>query len=262
MPSSTLSLAIELFAAAFLSSIFGSMVGLGGGFILVPMLRLFFGFDPAFAAGTSLVLVVANSASGAATYLLQRRVHVKIGLLVAAGGFPGSILGAIIVRHMSAQAFDWIFAVLLVVVAGDMLLNQRSRAKARAEREISRLKGMSYRVALLSGFAVGLIGSIFGIGGGIIIVPTLLYLSELPAHSISATSHFGIVLTSPVGLATHIAQHDIVTSAVIPLVIGGLCGGPLGARLSLRLKSPQLLIFVECALLVAALSLVLRHVLH
>jgi uncharacterized membrane protein YfcA len=255
--------AVELFIAAFLSSIFGSMVGLGGGFILVPILRLFFGFDPALAAGTSLVLVVANSGSGAITYLLQKRVHVKVGVLIAAGGFPGSILGAIIVRHMSARAFDWIFAVFLVAVAGDMLINMRTRVSGRLEhREVARLKGMSYRIAVLAGFAVGLFGSVFGVGGGVIIVPTLLYLSELPAHAISATSHFGIVLTSPVGLATHVVQHDIVGGAVIPLVVGGLCGGPLGARLSLRLKSPQLLIFVACALLAAATSLILRHVLH
>jgi len=70
------------------------MVGLGGGFVLVPILRLVFGLAPAEAAGTSLALVVANSASGAFTYFLQKRVHVKIGLLLAAGGLPGSILGA------------------------------------------------------------------------------------------------------------------------------------------------------------------------
>ena len=56
------------------------MVGLGGGFILVPVLRLFMGFSPAYAAGTSLVLIVANSASGALTYILQRRVHLRIEL--------------------------------------------------------------------------------------------------------------------------------------------------------------------------------------
>ncbi len=256
-------LPLELFAAAFFSSVFGSMVGLGGGFIFVPILRLFFGFDPALAAGTSLVLVVANSASGALTYLLQKRVHVKIGLLIALGGFPGSILGAVLVRKMSGTAFDWIFAGLLLIVAGDMIVNARTRVGARPDHhDVSSTKGMSYRAAVASGFAVGLIGSIFGIGGGVIIVPTLLYFSELPAHAISATSHFGIVLTSPVGLATHVLQHDIMGGAVIPLVAGGICGGPIGAKLSLRLKSPQLLIVVACALIVAACSLVARHLIH
>jgi uncharacterized membrane protein YfcA len=116
-------LALELFAAAFVASVFGSMVGLGGGFILVPILRLFLGFSPAYAAGTSLVLIVANSASGAFTYLLQRRVHLKIGLLIAAGGLPGSLLGAIASFHISAKLFDALLAVLLIAVAVDMAWN-------------------------------------------------------------------------------------------------------------------------------------------
>ncbi|HET9096984.1 MAG TPA: sulfite exporter TauE/SafE family protein, partial [Candidatus Baltobacteraceae bacterium] len=78
--------------------------------------------------------------------------------------------------------------------------------------------------------------------------------------AISATSHFGIVLTSPVGFAAHYVQHDIDWALVLPLVVGGLCGGPIGARLSLRLKSPRLMLFVAVALTIAAFALVLRHV--
>jgi uncharacterized membrane protein YfcA len=252
--------ALELFGAAFLASVFGSMVGLGGGFILVPILRLFLGFSPAYAAGTSLVLIVANSASGALTYLLQRRVHLKIGLLIAAGGLPGSILGAIASFHISARLFDTILAVLLVAVAVDMAWNAQRRMAGRPEHErVTSIKGMSYRAALGLGFIVGIFSSLFGLGGGIVLVPSFLYFSELPAHSISATSHFAILLTSPVGLVVHILQRDIVGRDILPLVAGGLLGGPIGARLSLRLKSPQLLIVVAIALVTAAVSLIWRQ---
>jgi uncharacterized membrane protein YfcA len=250
----------ELFAAAFAASVFGSMVGLGGGFILVPILRLFMGFTPAYAAGTSLVLIVANSASGAFAYLLQRRVHLKIGLLIAAGGLPGSVLGATISLHISARLFDTILAVLLVAVAVDMAWNAQRRIAGRIEHDrVSKIKGMSYRAAVALGFLVGIFSSLFGLGGGIVLVPSFLYFSELPAHAISATSHFAILLTSPVGLVVHALQRDIVASDVIPLVLGGLLGGPIGARLSLRLRSPQLLIVVAIALVTAAVSLVWRQ---
>ena len=255
-------LAIELFLAAFVASVFGSMVGLGGGFILVPILRLAFGLPPALAAGTSLVLVTANSASGAFTYFLQKRVDVKLGLLFGAGGLPGSILGAMLTQHISEQAFDWAFGAFLVIVAGDMILNAKHRIQSRVEIEVGSRKAMSYRAAAALGFLVGLVSSTFGIGGGIIVIPSLLYFSDLPAHAISATSHFAIVLTSPVGLITHAFQHDIRIADVIPLVLGGLCGGPLGARLSLRLKSPQLLVVVGIALICVACSLGLRHVIR
>jgi uncharacterized protein len=251
-------LAIELFAAAFVASIFGSMVGLGGGFILVPILRLFLGFAPADAAGTSLALIVANSASGAFTYLLQRRVHLRLGLLMAAGGLPGGILGAILSTHISPRLYDMILAVLLIGVAVDMAWNAERRMAGRVEHHIG-IKAMSHRAALGIGFVVGIFSSLFGLGGGIVIVPTLLYFSNLPAHAISATSHFVILLTSPVGLTVHFLQHDVVVQDALPLVLGGLLGGPVGARLSLRLKSPQLLIVVAVALVIAAVSLVWRQ---
>lgn len=236
------------------------MVGLGGGFILVPILRVFFGIAPAEAAGTSLALVVANSASGAFTYLLHGRVHLKIGWLLAAGGLPGGILGALLVAHMPERLFDSILAAVLVAVAIDMMWNARRRMEGRPEHEhVRHIKGMSYRGALALGFGVGLFSSMFGLGGGILLVPSLLYFSELPAHAVSATSHFGILLTLPVGLVMHVLQRDVVFQDVVPLVAGGLCGGPVGARLSLKLKSPQLLIVVGCALVIAAGSLFVKH---
>jgi uncharacterized protein len=252
--------ALELFGAAFLASIFGSMVGLGGGFILVPLLRLVFGFAPAEASGTALVLVVANSGSGSLTYLLQRRVHVRVGLLFASGGWVGSVIGALLVKRISASLFDDLLALLLIAVALDMLL-RRARIGARedATRPAHRMGGIPVPLAIVIGFGIGLVSSLFGIGGGVVMVPSLLYFSNLPAHAISATSHFGIVLTSPVGLATHALEHDIRVADIIPLVAGGLLGGPLGANLSLRLKSPQLLIFVAFALAIGAISLIVHH---
>lgn len=251
--------ALELFAAAFIASIFGSMVGLGGGFVLVPILRLVLGFSPADVAGTSLVLIVANSASGAFTYILHRRVHLKIGLLVALGGLPSSILGAILSLHIPARVFDVILAVVLIAVAVDLAWNAEKRMAGRPEiHRIAAIKGMSYRGALGLGFVVGIFLSLFGLGGGIVLIPAFLYFSELPAHAISATSQFAILLTSPPGLITHIVQGDVVGRDVIPLVLGGLLGGPIGARLSLRLRSPQLLIVVAIALVTAAITLVWR----
>jgi uncharacterized membrane protein YfcA len=236
------------------------MVGLGGGFIIVPVLRLFFGLAPAEASGTALALVIANSGSGAFTYLLQRRVHVRIGLLIAAGGFPGAILGAIAVKQLPAHLFDWLFAAFLIVVSADMIFNSERRLKQRNEQiALHAVTGMRWPAALVAGFAVGFISSLFGVGGGVVVVPTLLYFSDLPAHAISATSHFAIVLTSPIGFLTHYLQNDIEWQDVVPLVIGGVMGGPIGARLSLRLNSHRLLLFVAVALVAAAFALVLRH---
>jgi hypothetical protein len=252
--------ALELFGAAFVASILGSMVGLGGGFVLTPILRLLLGFSPAAVAGTSLVLIVANSAGGALTYLLHRRVHLKIGLLIALGGLPSGIIGAIISVHISARIFDALLALLLVAVAVDLIWNAERRLAGRPEpQRLQKIKGMSYRGALALGFVVGIFLSLFGLGGGIVLIPAFLYFSELPVHAISATSQFAIFLTSPPALITHVLQHDVVGRDVIPLVLGGLLGGPIGARISLRLRSPQLLIVVAIALIIAAITLIWRQ---
>ena len=231
------------------------MVGLGGGFIIVPVLRLFFGLSPAAAAGTSLTLVLANSASGSAAYLMQRRVHLRTAWLIAAGGLPGGVLGAIAVKHASPRVFDWLFAAFLIAVSLDII--RRSEKRIAGEPNA---RNLSTIATILAGFAVGFVSSLFGVGGGVVLVPSLLYFSTLPAHAISATSQFAILLTSPVGFVTHVFQNDIEWTKAIPLAIGGLIGGPVGARLSMRLKSRLLLLFVGFALMIAAVALVLRHV--
>jgi hypothetical protein len=237
------------------------MVGLGGGFLIVPILRLFFGLHPAMAAGTSLALVVANSGSGAVAYAMQRRVHVRVGLVLAAAALPGSILGAIAVKNLAPHLFDLLFAAFITIVAIDILINSEKRLAGREMHGFAHhTGGMGWTPSILAGFVVGFISSMFGVGGGVVLIPSLIYFSELPAHAITATSHFAIVLTSPVGLIAHYLQHDIDWNYVVPLVGGGLLGGPLGARLSLRLHSPRLMSLVAIALIAAAVALVARHV--
>lgn len=236
------------------------MVGLGGGFVIVPVLRLFFGLNPAAASGTSLALVVANSASGSLAYMLQRRVHVRVGLLLSAAAFPASILGAIAVKRLPSNWFDLLFAAFITVIAIDILRSSGRRLERRSGgAAVDGLAGMRWPIAVAAGFAVGLISSLFGVGGGVVLIPSLLYLSVLPAHAITATSQFAILLTSPVGLAAHYAQHDIDWNYVVPLVAGGLLGGPVGARLSLRVHSPHLMKFIAAALIAAAVALAARH---
>jgi uncharacterized membrane protein YfcA len=244
-----------LFLIGFFASVFGSMVGLSGGFIMAPVLRLFFGFSPAAAAGTSLALVIANGASSSTSYLLQRRVHVRTGWMIAVGGIPGSILGAIAVKHAPARLFDWLFAVFLILVSADILANRRPRVEEAATTIMTKPAS-----TLVMGFGVGFVSSLFGVGGGVILVPSLMYFTALPAHVISATSQFAILLTSPVGFITHAIQHDVAWKDAIPLVAAGLLGGPVGARLTARLQSRPLMLCVAAALTIAAVALVYRHI--
>jgi len=253
---------LGLFVAALAASALGSMVGLGGGFLMVPILRLAFGFDPAVAAGMSLAMVVANGASSTIANLRARRVNLRVGLLVVAGGIPGALLGSRIVERIASPIFDWLFAALVVGVALDFALRRSRLALSGTNRE-GAPRTMHPVASVLAGFFAGILGGLFGIGGGIAIVPALAYFSDVPIHSITATSQFAIALTSPIGFVAHALAGDVDFLRAIPLFLGGIVGGTLGPRIAARMHAAQLLSVVSIALVLAAAAMLLRdtHVL-
>jgi uncharacterized membrane protein YfcA len=174
---------------------------------------------------------------------------------VAGGGIPGGILGAIAVKNASPRIFDWGFAVFLIAVAADIIFSRLRHAEKTAA--VTKTKPA---LALAIGFFVGFVSSLFGVGGGVILIPSLLYFTALPVHAIGATSQFAILLTAPVGFVAHIVQRDVDWTYALPLAAGGLLGGPIGARLSSRLNSPALLLAVAAALIIAAGALIFRHI--
>ncbi|MBV9270527.1 MAG: sulfite exporter TauE/SafE family protein [Candidatus Eremiobacteraeota bacterium] len=252
---------LALFGVGVAASTVGSMVGLGGGFLMVPLLRLFFALQPAEAAGTSLVLVFANSLSGSFAYLRQRRIDVRTALLLAAGGFPAGIVGAVLVTRVSGVAFDALYAVFLIVVGLDLFLNREKRLAGRSDFTSEKGPAIAGWRAIALGIVVGLVSSVFGIGGGVVVVPALLYLSTLPAISISATSQFAILLTSPVGLVSHLILHDVAAAYALPLVFGGLLGGQIGAKWAAHLSPSALTRALGFALAAAAVALLGKHLL-
>jgi uncharacterized membrane protein YfcA len=251
----------------------GSMVGLGGGFIVIPVLRLFYGLAPATTAGVSLVVVAANAASGSLAFWRQGRIDVRLALVVAVTALPASVLGTLLVHQVNALGFDALYGVLLVYLATTVLRNRNAKppseprlilgAKLRTLRDAQDVEyryAVSTPVLLICGIAIGLLSSFFGIGGGVVFVSLLVVIFGMPAHIVTATSAFALLLTAPVGVIAHEVAGDIIWPFAIPLAIGGLIGGQLGAAAARRLSSSQLLTVLATVLLLAAVGLVLRHV--
>ncbi len=232
---------------------------MGGGFVLVPILRLFFGIPPAFVAGTSLALVVSSNVTASAVYMMQRRIRYRAGLLVAAGGLPGSLLGASFVETMPARTFDGLLALLIVIAAANLLFKARMQA-ARPFVTSDGASEMPWVGSLVLGFAVGVLSGLFGAGGGILLIAALFAFTTFTPYEITATSQFSVIAISTLGLYAHGRQHDLQSAYVVPLVLGGAAGGLIGAAISARLKPARLTYFVAFALIVAALALVARDV--
>jgi uncharacterized membrane protein YfcA len=246
---------IALFACACFASIFGSVVGLGGGFVMVPILRVAFGIEPAIASATSLFLVFANTAAASVGFLRDKRVDVRLALLLAIGALPGSVFGVTVVHHVTVTEFDVIYGALLVMLAIATLWRRGIASRPPGETTFIH----SPWVAIPAGLVMGIASSLFGVGGGIIVVPLMLIAARMPPHIAAATSSFVILLSAPVGITTHILAGDAQWNLVVPLVLGGLVGGSFGPGIAKRISSPQLINLLVAAFFLAAIGLVVRH---
>jgi uncharacterized membrane protein YfcA len=231
-------------------------VGLGGGFVIVPVLRIALGMAPTTVAGTSLLFVLANVASSAVGYLQQKRVDLALALPLGLGAIPGGIAGVVAVKYVNDTWFDSAYALLLLVLA--VLVMRRRAVKSRAEGE----RTFAHRaiVAVPAGVVLGALSSMFGIGGGIVMIPLFLIAARMPPHVVAATTSVIVALTAPIGVAAHALAGDIDWIAAVPLVIGGLVGGAFAPVVAQRVSSPRLITLLAYGLVAAAAGLALRHV--
>lgn len=243
----------ELFILGGAAGMLGSLVGLGGGFLAVPVLRVAFSIAPVGVSGAALVMVLANALSASFAYIRQGRVDMRAASLISTTGIPASVLGAIFVRYTPAVGFDMLYGALLIYLSIDVL------RKRSAPREHSRVYHENIPILLGAGLFMGFSSSFFGIGGGLIVIPAL-FLLGMHTHSVTATSTFAILLTSPVGVVAHHFEHDVDWTLALPLAFGGIVGGQIGPRIARNLSSPRLLTVMAITLLAAATGLILRHV--
>lgn len=220
---------LGLFVIGVAVGTFGTVVGAGGGFLLVPLLALLEPtLRPEAITAVSLAVVAMNATSGAIAYGRQRRIDYRAGIPFALATLPGSVAGVLLVRSISRDLFDLVFAVVLIGLAVFLLASHEERA------------GGPYDVNVPLGAAlsavVGLVSSFLGIGGGVIHVPALVGLLRMPTHIATATSHFVLAIMATVGTITHVASGDLagLEAQTIVLGIGAVIGAQIGARLSTR----------------------------
>lgn len=271
---------VGLVLLGFVVGGYGSMVGVGGGFILTPIFLLAH-IAPKDAAGTSMAVVLANAASGAWSYFRQKRADVHTALVFAAAGIPGAILGALIDQYIPRRTFAVLYALLCAVVGAHILITadprrrpvdgattatgvERERAWGTIVRDFVDAEGTrhTYSYSLYWGialsFGVGFLASIFGIGGGVVHVPAMVYLFSFPAHVAIATSTVIIALTSLFGAASHAYYGDVLYAPAIAVAVGAVLGAQVGARLARTIKPAPLLRLLSIALLSAAATLIYR----
>jgi len=255
---------------------FGTIIGVGGGFILVPALLLAYpNDDPATITSISLAVVFFNALSGSLGYARLRRIDYRTGLVFALATVPGAIVGAAATNWLPRQAFDLTFGLLLVVVSiyiatrpGATGGRRLAGLRPSVQRTITDSDGVTYVYSFNHGlgitisFLVGFIASFLGLGGGIIHVPVMISLLDFPAHVATATSHFILVFTALTGTVVHIADGSLAGgwARMIALAVGVVAGAQIGARLSGRLPAAVIFRLLAGALFVVAIRLIIAGV--
>lgn len=228
---------------------YGTLIGAGGGFILVPALLFVYpGLSATQVTAISLAVVFVNACSGSLSYARIRRIDYRTGIVLAAATVPGAVLGAIVVASVPRRTFDVVMGIALIAVSAFLLLRPRGslslwlNSRFTVSRSLIDLERTTYEyrfnlgLAALFSLGIGFLSSLLGIGGGIIQVPLLTSFFGFPAHVATATAQFALMFTAATGTITHIVQgvYGPFLRITIELAIGVLAGAQLGAVLSGR----------------------------
>ena len=233
---------------------YGTLIGAGGGFVLMPILLLLYPHEsPEKLTSISLAIVFLNALSGTGAYAKMRRIDYKSGWMFAAATIPGAILGALNTSMIPRRLFDIIFSVLLIAAAVFLSVRPKAANDARRvycpehnqmKRHLEEADGVSFdycynpKLGIFLSLFVGYASSFLGIGGGIIHVPALVYLLDFPIHVATATSHMILAIMAFTGTLIHILNGTFPYGVhhMISLAIGVVLGAQIGAHLSQYIK--------------------------
>jgi len=250
-----------LLLVGFLIGTVGTLIGAGGGFILVPVLIITHReLPPEIVTAVSMAVVAGNAISGTIAYARLGRIDYKAGIIFALFTIPGSILGVYSTRFIPAYLFHIVFGILLMVLGCFLFLKKQpvtqpdpgpSPLRRWKTRTISDKEGVNYKytynqtIGILISVVVGYLSPLLGIGGGIIHVPALVNWLRFPVYIATATSHFILAIMASISVLVHWLNGNYddpkVLTMVIALTIGALGGAQLGAFLSHKIHGQTII---------------------
>jgi len=236
---------IWLILLGFAAGVLGSMIGLGGGIIIVPVLT-FLGFSPTAAASNSLFGALSNAVASTISYSRQKRIVYPLGLKLGLLSVPGTVLGALLSTDIAPDIFKILFGFVLIASAVYIFVRKKIET---AEKTFS-IQMMIFAVS--ASFFAGLISAFFGIGGGIVFVPLMVVGMGMAMKKAAPTSQLILLFSSLSGVITHslLGHPDFMQAGF--LAIGSFIGGLVGARLSIDVKERYLQIIISVVILIAA----------
>ena len=223
-----------LLAVGVVAGLLSGLLGVGGGIIIVPLLTGLLHFDQHRAHAHSLAAIVLIAISGAATFAVAGEIDVAIGLALGVGGVAGSTVGAHLMHRMSRSALRGVFGLIMIATGIRMVWSGVTSTGGDLDMVASLLIGVS--IGLVAGFASG----VAGIGGGVIMVPAMVYLLALSQHVAEGTSLMAILFTAVAGTRVNLANRRVDLRQAMLIGLGGVVSALIGARLALAIPSTTL----------------------
>jgi uncharacterized membrane protein YfcA len=259
---------LYVYIGSFSAGLLGSLTGLGGGVIVVPMLTVLFGVDIRFAAGASLISVIATSSGAASAYIKEGYPNIRIGMFLEIATTIGAVTGAWLAGIVTVSTISILFSAILVYSAFSSLFFKNDAINTTTENKYAKIfkldgkyptpEGMkSYSVQNIPfGFALsslaGIISGLLGIGGGAIKVIAMDRIMKIPFKVSATTSNFMIGVTAAASAGVYLKNGYIHAALVMPVMLGVLSGAFLGTKILAFVSSKSLKIIFSVIILVLA----------
>jgi uncharacterized membrane protein YfcA/uncharacterized membrane protein len=273
----SLLIVLLIFVGSLAAGVLGSLVGLGGGVLIVPLLTLAFGFPISFAIGASIISVIATSSGAAAAYVRDHMTNMRVGMFLELATTIGAISGALLAGLLSASLLSVVFGIVLLIsvapvlfkigeelpqgVKNDRWANWLELAGSYPDHRLGH--EVSYQVTrtpygLLMMYIAGVISGLLGIGSGTFKVLALDSLMRLPLKVSTTTSNFMIGVTAAASAGIYFSRGDIPPLLAAPVALGILIGALVGTRLLPHLSNKVLRFIFLPVIAVSALEMILH----
>ena len=260
---------------SYAAGLLGSLVGVGGGIIVVPALTLLLGVSIQKAIAASIISVIATSSGAAASYVSERITNMRLGMVLEVATVSGALTGAYLAAVVSGRWLFMTFALVLFYTVWTMLRPKGHRVEPAPDRLADRLglhgsffdrslgQQVDYRVSRTKlGFAVsyvaGVASGLLGIGGGVLKVPVMNLAMGIPIKVCTATSNFMIGVTAATSAAVYLIRGEVLPFVAAPVAVGVLLGARTGARVMGGLHSGVIRVIFVVVLAVSAAQMLMK----
>ncbi|WP_321424004.1 sulfite exporter TauE/SafE family protein [uncultured Bacteroides sp.] len=267
---SILAFTLILLLGAFLAGLAGSLTGLGGGVVVIPLLTLCFNIDIRYAIGAALVASIATSSGSASAYVKEGITNMRLGMFLEIATTVGAVFGAAIAIYMPTNVIAVIFGMVLIFSAAMTLRKKYDHSVVKGSMTAEKLKlngsyptkdgQVEYELTnVVGGFSLmslaGVLSGLLGIGSGALKVLAMDSVMRVPFKVSTTTSNFMIGVTAAASAVVYLQRGYIDPGIAFPVIIGVLAGATTGAKLLQRMNVKVLRIIFSIAITIVALNM-------